>query len=263
MAALREQQWIAAQKLLAVVQCFLENFGDEQLEKMTLSQATSALVVALKISRMAITGCGLPHQTEPALLPNETKSGYTPPTPSVAPAELLKESPYPIRNSQSAMEEPLVSDAPVGKSCENLFSAPESAKKCRSVSYSEASPAVLRQSSVPAPMLVVNSRTVVVSPLASYSSRATCRTKKTISGAGKCRKVPFGLKERCEPRQSFAEPCGLARPLQVRIDLASAPPFRKSRRDCEYLPSSESAADGRTLRRRRSVARSCAVMHTD
>jgi hypothetical protein len=69
MAELRRQEWNAAQKLLSAVQCYLEGCGEEQLEKMTLSQVARALNISSTISRLAITGAGLPEKTEPALSP--------------------------------------------------------------------------------------------------------------------------------------------------------------------------------------------------
>lgn len=53
-AEYREQEWVAAQKLLAVVQCCLENFGERDLEKMRLSELSRALNVASKMSRSAL-----------------------------------------------------------------------------------------------------------------------------------------------------------------------------------------------------------------
>ncbi|MDB6059855.1 MAG: hypothetical protein JWO95_3699 [Verrucomicrobiales bacterium] len=53
-AEYREQEWVAAQKLLGVVQCCLENFGERDLEKMRLSELSRALNVASKMSRSAL-----------------------------------------------------------------------------------------------------------------------------------------------------------------------------------------------------------------
>jgi hypothetical protein len=69
MTELRRQEWAAAQKLLSAVQFYLESCGEEQLEKMTLSQVARALNISSSISRMAITGAGLPEKAEPALSP--------------------------------------------------------------------------------------------------------------------------------------------------------------------------------------------------
>ena len=41
----REQEWATVQKLLTAAQCFLESFGDREVEKMTLAQVSSALQI--------------------------------------------------------------------------------------------------------------------------------------------------------------------------------------------------------------------------
>jgi hypothetical protein len=63
----REQEWAAAQKLLGAVQCFLDSFGDRDLEKMTLSQVSRALQISSHIARQALRGAGAPE--EPVLAP--------------------------------------------------------------------------------------------------------------------------------------------------------------------------------------------------
>jgi hypothetical protein len=57
----REQEWAAAQKLLGAVQCFLESFGDRDLEKMTLAQVSRALQISSHIARQALRGAGGPE----------------------------------------------------------------------------------------------------------------------------------------------------------------------------------------------------------
>ncbi len=56
----REQEWDAAQKLLAAARCFLESFDDTALEKMTLAQVSRALTISSKIARSALAGAALP-----------------------------------------------------------------------------------------------------------------------------------------------------------------------------------------------------------
>lgn len=67
----REQEWTAGQRLLAAVLCFLESFGDQEVEKMTLGQVSRALQISTRISRQALRGdhaaddpAPTPHQTE-------------------------------------------------------------------------------------------------------------------------------------------------------------------------------------------------------
>jgi hypothetical protein len=69
MTELRLQEWTAAQKLLSAVQCYLESCGEEQLEKMTLSQVARALNIGSNISRIAIGADLTEMKTEPALSP--------------------------------------------------------------------------------------------------------------------------------------------------------------------------------------------------
>ncbi len=73
LAELRHQEWTAAQKLLCAVHCFLETCGEEQLQKMTISQVARALNISSNISRLAITGGDLPENAEPALSPIQIK----------------------------------------------------------------------------------------------------------------------------------------------------------------------------------------------
>lgn len=85
----REQEWAAAQKLLGAVQCFLESFGDRDLEKMTLSQVSRALQVSSHIARQALRGAEGPEG--PVLAPIQLelaaalKKAYSQPIPSPAP----------------------------------------------------------------------------------------------------------------------------------------------------------------------------------
>ena len=60
LAECREQEWQTAQKLIAAARCFLESFGEQQLERMTLSQASGALRIASTIARAAVLGAELP-----------------------------------------------------------------------------------------------------------------------------------------------------------------------------------------------------------
>jgi len=52
----REQEWVAGQKLLEAVLCFLESFGDREVEKMSLGQVSRALQISSRISRQALRG---------------------------------------------------------------------------------------------------------------------------------------------------------------------------------------------------------------
>jgi hypothetical protein len=67
----REQEWDASQKLLAAVQCFLESFGERDVERMTLSQVSRALHIASRLARQACSGDPLPE--EPALAPLQSE----------------------------------------------------------------------------------------------------------------------------------------------------------------------------------------------
>ncbi len=66
-AEYREQEWAVAQKLHATVQCFLESFGDRDVEKMTLAQVARALQISSRIARQALSGDTGPQ--EPVLAP--------------------------------------------------------------------------------------------------------------------------------------------------------------------------------------------------
>ena len=67
----REQEWIAAQKLLAAVQCFLESFGDREVEKMTLAQVSRALQISSRIARQALTAATASEEPASTPLPLE------------------------------------------------------------------------------------------------------------------------------------------------------------------------------------------------
>lgn len=86
----REQEWATSQKLLTAVQCFLESFGDREVEKMTLAQVSRALQVSSRIARQALSGANGPE--EPTLAPLQMelaaslKRAYTlPPAPPANP----------------------------------------------------------------------------------------------------------------------------------------------------------------------------------
>ena len=65
----REQEWDAAQKLLAAAQCFLESFGEEELARMNLAQVSRALKVSSTIGRLALGGADLSETVAPELAP--------------------------------------------------------------------------------------------------------------------------------------------------------------------------------------------------
>jgi hypothetical protein len=65
----REQEWDAAQKLLAAAQCFLESFGEEDLHKMTLAQVSRALNVSSTVGRLALAGVPLPDSSDAPVSP--------------------------------------------------------------------------------------------------------------------------------------------------------------------------------------------------
>ena len=86
--AFREQEWEAAQKLIAAAQCFLETFGEDDVRRMTLAQVSRALKVSSTIARAALVGVELPASSEPDLSPLQQQllAGvtrvYGPPSPS-------------------------------------------------------------------------------------------------------------------------------------------------------------------------------------
>jgi len=86
----REQEWAASQKLLTAVLCFLESFGDREVEKMTLGQVSRALQISTCISRQALRGDHAHEDPGPTSLQTELlaalKKAYRQPA-SVAPPE--------------------------------------------------------------------------------------------------------------------------------------------------------------------------------
>jgi hypothetical protein len=64
----REHEWVAGQKLLGAVLCFLENFGDREVEKMTLAQVSRALQISTRVSRSALSGELFPDESAPSAL---------------------------------------------------------------------------------------------------------------------------------------------------------------------------------------------------
>ena len=69
LARFREQEWEAAQKLIAAAQCFLETFDEEALHKMTLAQVSRALKASSALARSALAGAELPDPSVPSLSP--------------------------------------------------------------------------------------------------------------------------------------------------------------------------------------------------
>lgn len=65
----REQEWEAAQKLIVAAHCFLESFGEDDLRRMTLSQAARALKVSSAMARSALTGSEFPADVASELSP--------------------------------------------------------------------------------------------------------------------------------------------------------------------------------------------------
>ena len=51
----REYEWETARQLRAAAQCFLESFGDQQVEKMTLARVSRAVQVAARLARQVGT----------------------------------------------------------------------------------------------------------------------------------------------------------------------------------------------------------------
>jgi hypothetical protein len=60
LAECREQEWQTAQKLIAAARCFLDSFGEEHVQRMTLSQVSRALRIASTLARAAVSGAELP-----------------------------------------------------------------------------------------------------------------------------------------------------------------------------------------------------------
>jgi hypothetical protein len=82
----REQEWDAAQKLLAAAQCYLESFGDQAVEKMTLAQVSRALQISSSMARQALSGTHAPDAPASTPIQDELlaalKKAYGPPQPS-------------------------------------------------------------------------------------------------------------------------------------------------------------------------------------
>jgi hypothetical protein len=98
----REQQWEAAQKLSGAVRCFLESFGDRELEKMTLGQVSRALQISSQLARQALSGETTSETTPLAPIQLEItaalKKAYANPlpdpgTPASSPASSLSQNP--------------------------------------------------------------------------------------------------------------------------------------------------------------------------
>jgi len=52
----RQQKWESGQKLLAAATCFLESFGDRELEKMPLAQVSRAIHIGNRVTGEALRG---------------------------------------------------------------------------------------------------------------------------------------------------------------------------------------------------------------
>jgi hypothetical protein len=63
----REREWQAAEKLLGAAECYLDSFGDREVEKMTLTQVSRAFQISSSIARQALSGAAVPEG--PALAP--------------------------------------------------------------------------------------------------------------------------------------------------------------------------------------------------
>lgn len=68
----REQEWNASQKLLGAARCFLESYGEEELQKMTLAEVSRALDISSRIGRLALNGSSSPDQ-QPAMSAAQTE----------------------------------------------------------------------------------------------------------------------------------------------------------------------------------------------
>ncbi len=88
----REQEWESARQLRAAAQCFLESFGDQQVEKMTLAQVSRAVQVAARLARQALSADPLPDTANPAPIQLEIEvalqKAFGSPAPAPAPASL-------------------------------------------------------------------------------------------------------------------------------------------------------------------------------
>jgi hypothetical protein len=94
-SAFREQEWAATQKLLAAAQCFLESFGDREVQHMTLGQVSRALQIASRLGRQTLAGAIGPQDPTPFQLEFEEAIqrvyGQPLPTPGSPPAAPLSQ----------------------------------------------------------------------------------------------------------------------------------------------------------------------------
>ena len=83
----REREWEVAQKVLTAAECFLDTFGDQAVEKMTLAQVSRAIQISSRVARGALTGTAVPDG--PVLVPLQQelaaalKKAYSNPPPEV------------------------------------------------------------------------------------------------------------------------------------------------------------------------------------
>ena len=100
----REHEWDTAQKLLGAVQCFLESFGDRDVEKMTLAQVSRAFAISSRIARQALSGAAVPEGPVRVPLQAELsaalKKAYATPT-EVGPGSPLPAAAAPATNGVS------------------------------------------------------------------------------------------------------------------------------------------------------------------
>jgi hypothetical protein len=70
-AEYREREWEASQKVLGAIHCFLDDFSDQHVEKMSLSQVSRALQVTSTIARSNLSNSFA--SDEPAMAPIQTE----------------------------------------------------------------------------------------------------------------------------------------------------------------------------------------------
>jgi hypothetical protein len=98
----REEEWEISQKLLGAVKCFLESFGDTDVEKMTLASVSRALQISSRISRQALSGTAVPEG--PVLVPLQVelaaalKKAYSNPPAEAGPASPPPANPNTTKN---------------------------------------------------------------------------------------------------------------------------------------------------------------------
>jgi len=91
----REQRWAAGQKLLHAAACFLDSFGDRELQQITLAQVARAIQIGTRITTDALSGGQLPE--EQALSSSESElmaalqKAYGTPAPRPAPPAALSD----------------------------------------------------------------------------------------------------------------------------------------------------------------------------